>query len=121
VGVNFEYFRERLLAREKELLEEISRFGREAREARGPEVGDSADEALFSEEKNVAFEEAMLAANTLKEVRAALKRIEEGTYGRCVDCGRQIEPARLEAVPWTPYCLQDQKRHDLSKTASTSR
>jgi RNA polymerase-binding transcription factor DksA len=40
-------------------------------------------------------------ALTLKQVRAALQRIQDGTYGVCIDCGRRIEPARLEAVPWT--------------------
>jgi RNA polymerase-binding transcription factor DksA len=41
-------------------------------------------------------------------VRAALRRIEDGTYGRCVVDGEPIGEKRLEAVPWTPYCLQHQ-------------
>ena len=45
-------------------------------------------------------------------VQDALKRIEDGSYGICIDCGKPIEPARLAAVPWTPYCLTDQERHD---------
>jgi DnaK suppressor protein len=36
----------------------------------------------------------------LTEVRAALKRIEDGTYGKCVVCGRPIPEKRLEAIPW---------------------
>jgi DnaK suppressor protein len=36
----------------------------------------------------------------------------DGTYGKCIDCGRPIEPGRLEAVPWTPYCFDDQKKRD---------
>jgi len=41
-----------------------------------------------------------------------LKRIEDGSYGKCTACGRQIEAARLEAVPWAAYCLQDQEKQD---------
>ena len=36
----------------------------------------------------------------LTEVQAALKRIEQGTYGKCVECGRPIPEKRLEAIPW---------------------
>jgi DnaK suppressor protein len=112
--VNIEHLKQRLLAREKELTEEISRFRNEARECRSAEVGDPADRAVSSEEKDIALEETSLAADTLKQVRAALKRIDDPTYGQCVDCGRPIEPGRLEAVPWTPYCLDDQRKHDLA-------
>lgn len=123
--MNIEHLKQRLLAREKELVEEISRFGSEARESPSVEVGDSADLAISSQQKDVAFQETSLAADTLKQVRAALKRIDDGTYGQCVDCGRPIEPARLEAVPWAPYCLDDQQKHDLAASkgvnvASTS-
>jgi RNA polymerase-binding transcription factor len=48
----------------------------------------------------------------LIQVRDALKRIEGGTYGRCSACGLQIEAARLEAVPWAAYCLEDQEKQD---------
>ncbi|RYH12003.1 TraR/DksA C4-type zinc finger protein [Tropicimonas sp. IMCC6043] len=37
-------------------------------------------------------------------IRAALARIEEGTYGECVQCGEQIAEARLELLPYTPFC-----------------
>jgi DnaK suppressor protein len=45
--------------------------------------------------------------NVFTQVRDALQRIEKGTYGRCVECGRPIEAHRLGSVPWTPYCLDD--------------
>ena len=50
-----------------------------------------------------------------EQVRYALQRLEEGTYGKCAVCGRQIERARLEAVPWTPYCLEDQEKQDCKQ------
>ena len=42
----------------------------------------------------------------------ALRRIEDGTYGKCIQCGREIEPVRLEAIPWARYCLKDQEKYD---------
>jgi RNA polymerase-binding protein DksA len=41
----------------------------------------------------------------LNDVREALNRIEQGSYGRCEECGRPIAEARLEALPYTPYCI----------------
>lgn len=41
----------------------------------------------------------------LEDIRAALSRFEEGTYGECQECGGQIAEARLEALPHTPYCI----------------
>jgi DnaK suppressor protein len=41
----------------------------------------------------------------LKDVDAALLRIEEGTFGKCERCKRAIDARRLEAIPFTPYCV----------------
>jgi RNA polymerase-binding transcription factor DksA len=42
----------------------------------------------------------------LAEVEAALKRVSDGSYGACSVCGRPIAEGRLEARPWTPYCIE---------------
>jgi DnaK suppressor protein len=42
----------------------------------------------------------------LAEIEAALDRISDGTYGVCAVCGGHIAEGRLEARPWTPYCIQ---------------
>ncbi len=110
--MNIEHFKQRLLARERELIADIARFEDDARESRSAEVEDPIDQVTSSEMKAAGFQESTLAANTLKDVRDALRRIEDGSYGKCIDCDRPIEPARLEAVPWTPYCLADQEKHD---------
>jgi DnaK suppressor protein len=46
----------------------------------------------------------------LTEVEDALKRIENGTYGRCIDCGQPIPEKRLEALPWAARCVKDEAR-----------
>jgi DnaK suppressor protein len=46
----------------------------------------------------------------LTEVEDALKRIEQGTYGKCVVCGQPILEKRLEAIPWASRCLKDEEQ-----------
>jgi RNA polymerase-binding protein DksA len=43
----------------------------------------------------------------LADIDAALKRIEDGTYGTCTKCGKQIGEERLEAMPWAALCIDD--------------
>lgn len=52
----------------------------------------------------------------LREVMAALARIDDGGYGICDACQEEIKPKRLNAVPWTRYCLQCQESIDRGPT-----
>ena len=42
----------------------------------------------------------------LEQIEGALERIEDGTYGSCVDCDAKIAKARLNAIPYTPFCIK---------------
>jgi RNA polymerase-binding protein DksA len=46
----------------------------------------------------------------IEQIEAALERIEEGTYGICIDTGKRIPKARLNAIPYTPYCVEAASR-----------
>ncbi len=50
------------------------------------------------------------SGQVLAEIDAALKRIEDGTYGTCVNCGGEIPLARLEAQPWASLCIDCKRR-----------
>lgn len=50
------------------------------------------------------------AREQLREVEAALERIERGDYGTCAVCGNEIPIERLEAVPWTTLCIDDARK-----------
>ena len=113
---NVEQIRERLLARQKELEQGASRFGQDALEANNVEVQDEMDQVTSSEAKTASMELSSLQFRVLQDVRAALARLDAGTYGQCVVCGRPIEPARLRAVPETPYCIEHAKEAE-GKTA----
>jgi DnaK suppressor protein len=110
--MNMERFKKRLQDKERELLADIGRLEAEARGSGEAEVRDSIDDATTSQSTSESLQEETLASQTLIQVQDALKRIEDGTYGKCAACGRPIEAARLEAVPWAAFCLEDQEKQD---------
>jgi DnaK suppressor protein len=110
--MNIERFKQRLLDKERELRSEVSRLEGEARISGEAEVRDYTDDATSSQGVSESLEEDTLASQTLTQVQYALHRIDDGTYGKCTACGRQIEATRLEAVPWAAYCLEDQEKQD---------
>ena len=69
--------------------------------------GDSGTET-FEMEKNVSLLEQV--DDELLEVEAASQRVERGTYGSCQVCGRPIGDERLEAMPATRFCVEDQAK-----------
>lgn len=70
-------------------------------------LGDIAS-ATFDRGLDQGLEEG--AQQTLREVEAALRRIDEGTYGTCLACGGPIGAERLRALPWARLCIDDQRR-----------
>ncbi len=52
----------------------------------------------------------------LDEVTAALKRIEDGTFGRCSGCSRMIGRQRLDAVPYSQFCISCAEKHESGVT-----
>jgi DnaK suppressor protein len=117
--MDIEHYKNKLLEKERDLVSILAKVEGEARSAGDLEVRDSGDDASVAEDTSVALEEATVMSETLSEVRDALKRIEDGSYGKCSACGRQIERARLEAIPWALYCLEDQEKEDARKASHT--
>ena len=102
-------YKQRLRDVEAQLSARIAHEREQAREQVADSPRDRADDSVTDEAESEDFTEAELDATVLQQVRHALQRIEDGTFGRCVVDGEPIEPKRLEAVPWTPYCLKHQK------------
>ena len=50
------------------------------------------------------------SGQVLSEIDAALKRIEDGSYGTCTSCGKEIASERLEAYPWASLCIDDARK-----------
>jgi DnaK suppressor protein len=58
-------------------------------------------------------------AKSLMQIGAALKRIDNGAFGICLECEEPISPKRLAAVPWAAYCLHCQEMHDAQEATDT--
>ena len=63
---------------------------------------DEMDDALRAADRELAITQLNRASETLRSVREALDRIEDGSYGFCLGCDQEISRKRLEAVPWAP-------------------
>jgi DnaK suppressor protein len=80
-------------------------YGEAVRDLGGSEEG-FADSGQVAEQRSEALAQIEQARSRLQQVDAALKRMDEGTYGVCADCGREIDPARLEARPLSIRCVE---------------
>jgi DnaK suppressor protein len=69
---------------------------------------DPADTTQLIGERERASRSLSRNTSLVRDLRAALNRVAEGTYGVCIDCEEPIAPKRLAAVPWTPRCLSCQ-------------
>lgn len=72
-------------------------------------AADALDEVQYAAERELAIRNLDRESQLFRQVRAALRRIEEGTFGVCVHCDQEISQKRLQAVPWAAYCLQCQE------------
>lgn len=79
---------------------------------------DALDEVQNAAERELAIRQLEHDSSRFRFVKAALRRIEDGTYGQCAHCEADISSKRLKAVPWTPYCLncQDIADHNTVET-----
>jgi DnaK suppressor protein len=78
---------------------------------------DAIDEVTRAAERELAIRNLDRESNLMRNVRAALHRIDHGTFGVCGHCEEDISPKRLAAVPWAPYCIKCQEaadRHEQS-------
>ena len=116
--IDTDRFRAELEQHRERLLKTIANHdigGSSLTEATGELMSSSADNHLAdtaSETYEREFDEGLEedAQAQLREVEAALTRLEDGTYGTCRICGKAIPVERLEAVPWTTLCIDDARK-----------
>lgn len=108
-----EHFKQIILEKKKEIIEELESLRDSMMDATtGEYVSESSTYSLHMEQGTDAMERektflfASREGKFLNYLEDALKRIEKGVYGRCVDCGKLIEKERLEAVPHAQLCVE---------------
>ena len=105
-----ETYRKRLEQRQQELRRIVSRTEQDGRAADEAIAQDIADKAASSYTKEFLFHQSNNERQLLNMVEGALDRIRQGSFGECISCGAEINAKRLEAVPWTRYCIQCQEK-----------
>lgn len=104
-------FRATLLERALQLRELLGHDADAVRE--GAELASDFKEAAEQEAaSDVQQAQSAHAAAELEQVRAALRRIADGSYGTCMDCGAAIDLRRLAALPTAAYCLDCEELHE---------
>ena len=119
--LDVEHFRELLLERREAVSAALNNLHRENSVSLEDETGElvsgSADQHLADTATETVEREI---GNTLEEhderllaeIDAALRRIEDGTYGKCVNCGAPIPEERLEAMPWATLCIDCKRKEE---------
>jgi DnaK suppressor protein len=79
------------------------------------DVGDEADQATQSSERELQFELSDNERNSLDAVEAALRKIDTGVYGVCESCRGKIAAPRLKAIPHARYCIGCQSKFDAPR------
>jgi DnaK suppressor protein len=97
-------FQEILERKESELVSVLRRRDGIAIE----KSADQMDEIQSASERDLAIRNVDRESNLLRDVKDALRRIHEGSFGSCVECESAISPKRLAAVPWAACCIQCQ-------------
>ncbi|MGI9101149.1 MAG: TraR/DksA family transcriptional regulator [Terriglobales bacterium] len=105
-----EYFKKKLEERQQQLKRNVSRTEQDGRTSDLDSAQDIADRAASSYNKEFLFHQSNSERQLLQMVEGALSRIREGSFGQCISCGKDINPKRLEAVPWTRHCIECQER-----------
>jgi DnaK suppressor protein len=95
--------------------EQLTRGLREREGIRIESEPDVIDEAQRNAERELVIHYLDRESLLLRDVRAALARIAEGTFGMCLRCDDEISPRRLAAVPWAPLCLKCQEWDDANR------
>ncbi|MBV8709719.1 MAG: TraR/DksA family transcriptional regulator [Acidobacteriaceae bacterium] len=76
---------------------------------------DALDEVQHASERELAIRNLDRESNLLRNVRLALRRIEDESFGICLHCEEEISPKRLAAVPWAAFCIQCQEQADRNQ------
>ncbi|MHB1745008.1 MAG: TraR/DksA family transcriptional regulator [Acidobacteriaceae bacterium] len=117
------HFEKRLRQRQQELEQAVASTVAQALASNTNDTQDVADQAVAGYQKELLFSQGTVRSAQLRLVRQALMRLADGTFGECVRCYQAIGAKRIEALPWTPYCIDCQERiesGDIEPTASVA-
>jgi DnaK suppressor protein len=105
----YEALRQRLENQRAEIVNMYKQDVRAGQESADDGTEDIVDRANNAYNRELMFSLSDAERQTLLQIENALRRMDEGGYGRCANCGQQINILRLEAVPWARFCIDCQE------------
>ncbi|HOV15778.1 MAG TPA: TraR/DksA C4-type zinc finger protein [Spirochaetota bacterium] len=113
-----EHYKELLLKEKDEILKELMESNDSSKnllENESNNVNDSVDEATTNITQNILNIVSSKNQQTLLAIDAAMRRITEGSFGKCITCGCDISSNRLEALPWATKCIECKNKDEKRK------
>ena len=111
----YEELRTILEDRRREIQSEVQSRMKDVRADTGQAgVVDDVETSESDIQDEIEFALIQMKAETLHRINEALERLEEGTYGRCFECGEEIEPRRLRALPFAVRCKDCEEAREVA-------
>jgi DnaK suppressor protein len=79
------------------------------------QLADPIDMTQEAAERDIAVQILDRESTLVRRLRSAMGRIDDGSYGICLECEEEIAPKRLKAIPWAELCIGCQERADASR------
>jgi RNA polymerase-binding protein DksA len=118
-ALDTDHFREALVQERKRVQAALDNLHEENPGSISDETGEDAvfdnhlaDTATVTYDRELDYTLEENSEHVLAEIDAALQRIQDGTYGTCTSCAKQIAPERLEARPWATLCIDCQRQRE---------
>ncbi len=105
-------YKKKLQARRNEIVLKLSTLSTDSRDFETDIAQDAADKAESSYTKEFLLSLSDAERDQLFQIDAALKRIESKDFGNCQVCQKEIGKKRLNALPWTPLCIECQQKSE---------
>jgi DnaK suppressor protein len=105
----YQVYEDLLRAKQRELLDSYERDKAAGNALPDDGIQDLADKAASAYSKELNFSLSDGERNLLMQIEEAFNRMRDGSYATCTNCGNVIGEKRLQAVPWTPFCIDCQE------------
>jgi DnaK suppressor protein len=119
-GQRLEKFKQRLVAKRKELVSEVRGSNVGSLETNADGIQDIADQASSAYTKEFLLSIGDAERRMLRQVDEALDKIRQDTYGLCESCGEMINERRLEALPFARLCIKCQEKEEEERIKAVS-
>jgi len=107
-----EKYNKLLKAKRDELLARLQAARASEKEGPSEDAPDLGDRAISTASRDLNYRLTTGESDILRRIDAALDRIEDSSYGECLNCGKAVLQKRLDAVPWARHCIDCQELQD---------